>query len=191
MKEKLPITRRDFLKMAQIGFAATVGPRLGIEGEANPSYTDVLNAETQAALSAKAMSLISLTPEAAIRTADRLRNSTQSSANNICGPLAMDQLIHTVTSGVRAEDFMEAPIPRNDNANFFDVAFLPLEFDKMETRTMLKDYDFNTGMGIQPGDFLYFVGDNRGYSHMITISRRGRGGVLYAIRIIQDQIRNT
>lgn len=176
------LSRRDFMNLAVAG-AVSLAFR-GIYKSA-PGFEplsgkdDVLDSQTQAALAEKAQSLIRPKPQEAIALSDTLRNSSESSAGNICGPLALAQLRGNVNYGVRPQDFwLAAP---NDNPstdeNLFEEAFPPSKFDNFSVHESVETFDFDS-INLQPGDFLFLYG---GSWHMMTISRRGPDGILYGI----------
>ena len=177
------ISRRDFLKDMGVFFGAFALPKWILDFEPGQVETrsDVLNVQTQEMLASKAALLISPTPEAAINTADILRNSTQSSADNICGPLAIKQLFHTVIYGVRPADYwLASPGGESSRPDLFSQSFPGRKFNGTRVNTSIAEYDFGE-INLQPGDFLYLFARGSGSDHMITISRRGKDGILYCI----------
>lgn len=177
------ITRRDFLKLSGLTLCALLIPKksLHFEPECVKTNSDVLNFQTQEKLSAKASTLISPSPESAIKTADMLMESSQGSINSICGPLAINQLLHTVISGVKPSDYLQSsPEGKNANPNLFSQAFPKNKFDSYRINTSIASYDFDL-INLQPGDFIYFFGHDVNTNHMITVSRRDSNGILHCV----------
>lgn len=177
------ISRRDFLKVTGLALGTLALPNwfLTFEPGRVETCSDVLNVQTQEMLISKAALLISPTPEAAIKTADMLRVSTQSSADNICGPLAIEQLLHTVISGVRPADYwLASPGGESSSPDLFSQSFPEGKFDCVRVNTSIAEYDFDE-INLQPGDFMYFFGGSSSFDHMITVSRRDQDGILYCI----------
>lgn len=180
------------MKVTAVGAAALALPMLGLPAgpEMDRDSSDVLNGQTQQAIRNKALSVIRYTPDGAAELADRLRNGSYSSADNICGPLAAFQLIGTVIYGVRPEDFWLAnarEIDKTGRTDIFSRAFPDNKFDNFQITSPIADFDFGA-LNLQPGDFLYFMaGKTSGSDHMVTVSRRDKDGILWAMTNYPNQ----
>lgn len=177
------LSRKGFLDLFKTVSAGFFLPKriLNFNLESSRYSTDILGTKAQAALVLKANENIAENPEKAMAVSQKLLNSINAHPNAICGPLSFDAISRIVTHGVSPREFWLAePEGPHARPELFELAFPVADFNQYRRKESVASFDFDS-LHLQPGDFLYLFGSNRGYDHMITVTRRDQADVLYTV----------
>ena len=183
-------------KTLRVALGAVIAPQI----EVIEKITD----QTDRSFEQASLSYIAKSHKDATIVSQHLRQNSNASPSNICGPLATAILLgwklnpegsfsnvsDDSTNGKRMEGVTPREMwlgsPENDPQRY-EIAFPREKYYRYHVKESIGTLDFNKipdAKELKPGDFLYLDGGS--FTHYITISRRDREGRIYCVSNIHS-----